>query len=351
MMPVTPPVSMVNLLTGVEAFANPIQLAAGSTIGGSPVAAGPPSGVATLQIVLGSTLTASTLGATLASGVTYAFQGYLLFSDSSAADGVTFDFGGGTASFSSIQVSGDNIGGPTGAAATASIQETGLTTGQLRWSALGDTGVASIFVDGTVTVTTGGTFVVRFAANSNNANPSVVLYPGSWLILAPLTATAPGPAVPVVLSGGLASALITTTNKPAFTSSLLIFTILPATYYAIDIYIQASNTVNSSGIAWDISDGTATLDFCNFVCDYTLFTGTIVAGPTVARCAVQNASQSIELSAMAVGGGNNPVFMKARGMIYSTAGGTVRLRASQSSTGGTLTISEAWMILTPMKTM
>ncbi len=115
----------------------------------------------------------------LVAGKSYRIEGYLIVSNSLAADGSQFDFAGGTATATTfnaaLQAVGSVVAGTIVSAALATVLN--FTT---------NTGTDRIFINGYIKVNAGGTLILRAATNTT-ASGTMTLGAGSWLSVKEIT--------------------------------------------------------------------------------------------------------------------------------------------------------------------
>lgn len=123
-----------------------------------------------------ATLTSTNLSLTVIAGRSYRITGYLIVSNSVAAEGAKFDFDGGTATRTTFDVTFNAVGGTV---VPGTISATALDT-DLNYTSV--TGTTRIFVQGYLEVNAGGTLILR-ASEDSTATGTMTLAAGSWLAL------------------------------------------------------------------------------------------------------------------------------------------------------------------------
>lgn len=108
-------------------------------------------------------------------GQSYRIEGYLIVSNTLAADGSQFDFNGGTATATAFDVAFSAVG----SVAAGTVVSASLAT-VLNYTT--NTGTDRVYVRGYLKVNAGGTFILRAATNTH-VSGTMTLGAGSWLAL------------------------------------------------------------------------------------------------------------------------------------------------------------------------
>jgi len=119
------------------------------------------------------TLTATNLSRTLIAGRSYLIEGYLIVSNSTAADGSQFNFNGGNCTISTFDVAFTT----EGSVVAGTLASTTLA-GVLNYTT--NTGTDRVFVKGYIKVANGGTVTLNAATNTH-VSGTMTLAAGSWL--------------------------------------------------------------------------------------------------------------------------------------------------------------------------
>lgn len=122
-----------------------------------------------------ATFSNTALSFTVIAGRSYRIEGYIIASNSAAAEGVQFDFNGGSATATTFDISTTDIGSNVlGSAVSTSL------AGVINYTTV--TGSNKIWFRGYLKVNAGGTFIMRAAENTHVAG-TLTLGAGSWLAL------------------------------------------------------------------------------------------------------------------------------------------------------------------------
>jgi hypothetical protein len=122
------------------------------------------------------TLANTNLSLTVIAGRSYRIQGYLIVSNSLAADGFQMDFNGGTATATTF----DAALSPVGSDVAGTVVSAALAT-KMNFTTV--TGTNRIFVQGYLKCANAGTLILRAATNTT-VSGTMTLGAGSWLALA-----------------------------------------------------------------------------------------------------------------------------------------------------------------------
>lgn len=123
------------------------------------------------------TLLATNLSVPVEAGASYRIDGYLIVSNSTAADGAQFDFNGGSATATTFDAALSAVGSVVAGTVVSAALNTKL-------SFTTTTGTDRIIVHGYLKVNAGGTLILQAATNTT-VSGTMTLAAGSWIALWP----------------------------------------------------------------------------------------------------------------------------------------------------------------------